>query len=191
MTAGRGRPAGRRPGRRFTDLVEDLAAWVLTAAGAFLVVAAVAGGTAAHGETVQRARAEHATRTATEAVLLADAPVLAGVRDSAPAVARVEVAWSAADGTSRTGLVQVPAGTPAGRTVTVWLDRDGDLTTPPLDEAGAVMVGGVVATGVLMLGGAVIGSCWGGVRFLTGRANARRWEREWARVEPEWSGNLR
>lgn len=181
-----GRPARRRP----TDVVEDVAAWVLTSAGALLLVAAILSGSAAHADAVERGRLEHASRTTVEAVLVADAPAVTG-RGSPPGRARADAAWVAPDGTSHTGRVSAPVGARAGSTVAAWIDRDGRLVTPPLDADGAAATGVVVAVGLLLLGGPVLGLCWAGVRALTGRANAARWEREWARVGPEWSRNPR
>ncbi|MBW0118579.1 Rv1733c family protein [Pseudonocardia abyssalis] len=190
----RQRPAdGRtaRAGRRFTDVLEDLAAWILTSAGAFVLVAAILSGFAAHADAALRVREERATRTTAEAVLLTDAPVVRGAKGSAPGRVRVEARWTAPDGSLRTGQVSAAAGAPAGSPVTVWVDRDGRTVAPPADEAGAMAVGGIVAGGLLLIGGLVLGSCWAGVRLVTGRVNAARWEREWARVGPEWSGERR
>jgi hypothetical protein len=39
---------------------------------------------------------------------------------------------------------------------------------------------------VLCVGATVLVVTWLGVRAVTGRFNSRRWEREWARVEPLW-----
>ena len=53
---------------------------------------------------------------------------------------------------------------------------------------GNAVVGGVAAgLGVLSGGGTLLGASWWVVRGLTARRNARRWEREWALVEPVWS----
>jgi hypothetical protein len=186
--AGR-RPA--RPGRRFTDVVEDVAAWVLTSVGALLLAAAVLSGLAAHADAMQRGRVERATRTTAEAVVLADVPVVTGAKGSVPGRIQVDAAWFAPDGTSHTVRVPAPVGAPAGSTVEVWIDRDGRVAGPPVDATGAVTTGLVVAMGLLLVGGPVLGLCWAGVHTLAGRANAARWEREWARVGPEWSRNPR
>lgn len=180
-----------REGRRPTDVIEDVVAWILTSAGSFLLVVTIFVGLVAHGDAVERGRLERATRTPVEAVLVTDAPVIEGGKGSAPGVVRVDAHWAAPDGTAHTGRVPAAAGAPAGSVVTVWIDGDGRVTTPPVDEAGAVVIGGVTAGGLLVAGGALLALCWTAVRFVTGRCNARRWEREWARVEPEWSRNRR
>lgn len=183
--------AGRRAGRRVTDLVEDVAAWVLTSAGALLLAAAILGGSAAHADAVERGRTERATRTTAEAVVLPSGPVGTGARGSSQGRIRVDAVWVAPDGTSHTGRVPAPVGAEAGSTVEIWIDRDGRIVGPPVDATGAVATGVVAALGLLLLGGPVLALCWAGVRTLTGRVNAVRWEREWARVGPEWSRNPR
>lgn len=179
-----------RAGRRFTDLVEDGAAWLLASAGAFLLVAAFLTGSAAYGSAVERGRVERATRTATEAVLLEDAQAVTGEPGTVPALVSVAARWIGSDGAPRTGRVMAGAGTRAGSTMTVWLDRDGRAVAPPVDEAGAVVIGGGAAMALLVGGGMVLGGCWAAVRGLLWRANSARWQREWARVGPEWSRSV-
>jgi hypothetical protein len=176
-----------RAGRRFTDLVEDVAAWVLTSAGALLLVAAILAGFAAYGSAAERSRVERATRTPSEAVLLEDARSVSGEQGMVRGTVAVPARWVGADGTTRTGPVTAGAAARAGATVTVWLDRDGRSVERPVDEVGAVVVGGVSAVTLLLGGGGVLAACWAGVRRLVWHANSARWEREWARVGPEWS----
>ena len=182
--------SGDRGRRRFTDVVEDVVAWVLTAVGVFVLPAAFLAGSAAYGSTVERGLAERAERTPVEAVLLEDTPVVSGARGTAPSLVPVRAIWVGPDGTPRSGLVEAAPALRAGSTVTIWLD-DGRVVPRPAGEDEAVIAGGIAATGVVLLGGLVLGGCWAGVRIATGRADAALWEQEWEQVEPEWSGRGR
>jgi hypothetical protein len=94
--------------------------------------------------------------------------------------------WSYA-GTSHTGQVRVPEGTPAGTHVTVWVDSSGNLTEPPQSHLWTL---GLTA---LAGAGAVAGPAMGlwAVRRLVRRGLIRwqlaAWEAEWAAVESDWS----
>jgi hypothetical protein len=43
---------------------------------------------------------------------------------------------------------------------------------------------------MVLLGLIVLSGGWIGVRALVARSNDRRWERDWARVGPLWSGRV-
>jgi hypothetical protein len=175
--------------RRFTDLVEDVAAWVLASAVAFLLVAAVLGGFAVHTGTAERSRVERATFTEVDAVLIENTAMVRGVEGAA--AVRVEARWTDPDGTAHTGPVPATSPAKAGSTVRIWLDGDGHPVPALFGGAEAVFAGIAVGVGVLLAGGSVLGVCWIGVRRLTGRVNSAHWEREWARVGPEWSRDVR
>jgi hypothetical protein len=49
-------------------------------------------------------------------------------------VASTPAQWRAPDGQLRTGRVCAPAGTEAGRTVTVWVNQAGELADPPMQQ---------------------------------------------------------
>lgn len=183
--------SGGRGRRRFTDVVEDVAAWALTSMGALLLVAAILAGSAAYGSTVERGLVERAERTPVQAVLLENTPVVSGARGTAPSRVPVRASWVGADGMPRSGLVEAAPALRAGSTVTIWLDHDGRVVPRPVGEDEAVLVGGLAVTGVVLLGGLLLGGCWAGVRMLTGRVKAALWEQEWAQVEPRWSGRRR
>lgn len=183
--------SGDRGRRRSTDVVEDVAAWVLTSMGLLVLLAAILAGSAAYGSTVERGLVERAARTPVQAVLLEDTPVVSGARGTAPSLVHARASWADPDGTPHSGLVEAAPALRAGSTVTIWLDHDWRVVPRPVGEDEAVIAGGIAATGVVLLGGLVLGGCWAGVRIATGRADAALWEQEWEQVEPEWSGRGR
>jgi len=131
-------------------------------------------------------RWEASVRHRTTAVLLADTDDPAG---GAALLAHVpaEVAWSAPDGTRRTGVTLVPRDSKAGADVGVWTDRSGMLTMPPSGTSDALfaaaLAGGAVLT--LLCAGAVCGRSTR--RYWIARRAAARIDRDWARLAPLWS----
>jgi hypothetical protein len=101
------------------------------------------------------------------------------------------VTWTPArwtdDGRRHVGQVPADAGTRAGATVPVWLNRAGTVQTPPL-SAGQVRdrVTLAAAVGLTALAVLLAGLSWLGRRLLDRRRLAG-WETAWLAVEPQWS----
>jgi hypothetical protein len=179
----------RRIPRRGTDWLEDAAAWVLISLGLLGAVLSIIAGMQVHGSLLERAQLESSARTPVRAVLLQDAPVIPSADDqeNGPMV-QVPVRWVDTDGTERVDEATVSGLPRAGDTVRLWADRDHHLVPPPTnaDDAAAA---GVVAAGIsLFLSVALLLMLWCGVRHYAFTRNRARWEREWAEVEPRWSG---
>lgn len=189
------RPDPRRPPesqglpRRSTDRVEDVAVWLLGAATLVLIVVAGLTGLAVHGQQIERARSEGISRMQVRAVLLEDVVIVKGERGGDIPV-RAEARWPDRDGVQHTGGVIVRRAAVAGEHVDVWVDRSGAIAAPPTRPENVVVTAILAVVGVLVAGGTVLLACWYTVRILIGGWNARRWEQEWARVEPVWSRDL-
>jgi hypothetical protein len=169
--------------RRTSDRVEDAVAWVLTAAALLLVVVAGVTGLAFHGREAERAEVEGLSTAPARAVLLEDAHVAVGeFGRRVPVAAR----WTDRDGRGHVGTVLVGRAQPAGAEVDVWVDAAGEITPRPVRPVNAVVGGIVSAVGVLCAGGTLLLASWLGIRHLLRLRNSRRWEQEWARVEPQW-----
>ncbi|MEV1291075.1 hypothetical protein [Pseudonocardia sp. NPDC049635] len=184
--------AGAPPGEGSADrLRRSTARWedVLWAGLGLLVVAGLVAawlaGSAAYRVVAERGTAEAADRTAIEAVVTGRA---SPPGDPQVGLQAVTVAWTAPDGSERTGRTSVPGLREVGDRVTVWVGGDGVLTGPPLTaaDAGAVGLGAGFLTLVLW-GGFVLGAGFLAFRWTT-RRFARAWELDWARVEPQWTG---
>jgi hypothetical protein len=175
------------PLRRASDLVE---AWLLPAMIAvFLILSPFVAGTAAAAVRADNAAAQRATQSwhQVPAVLLraAPGPMMSG-NGSNTWLVWTPARW-AADGRAHTGDVPAPAGTKAGATVPVWLDRAGDVQVPPPTSAYArdrVMVGMMIALVTLAV-------LLAGLTLLTRRILHRRrlagWAAAWLSVGPQWS----
>jgi hypothetical protein len=94
--------------------------------------------------------------------------------------------WTVA-GTRRAGEIPAAAGTSAGSTVPVWLDRAGHVRTPPLTAGQAsdrVLVAASIALAalaVLLAGLILLG------RRVLNRRRIASWEADWRAVGPQWS----
>ncbi|GAA0919103.1 hypothetical protein [Pseudonocardia zijingensis] len=171
--------------RRATDRVEDVVAWLLTGAALVVVVLAVVTGLGVHGREAERAEQQRDTVSQTRAVLLEDAHVVVS-SESVHLPTQAQARWTDRDGRDHSGVVTVTRSQRAGSEVEVWIDAQGEITSRPTHPMNAVFGGIVSALGVLCAGAVPILGIWFGVRSLTLRCNARRWEREWERVEPQW-----
>ncbi|MEU6912869.1 Rv1733c family protein [Streptomyces olindensis] len=166
--------------KRRIDVVEAwvvLAGWVLALLGG-LVAGAMAAG--AVDRAVERQRAESREVTA---VLVEDAPGPSPARAASDHRVWGKVRWTAPDGSAYREEARVPPRAPAGSTIPVWVDRDGDLTTPPVSPGEAWLhttVGGVLAGA--LTGGAVLGAAWV-ARLCLDRRRMAQWDAEWERID--------
>ena len=192
-----GRPArlarqmglGRNPLRRRTDRIE---AWISAALFAvFLIAAPISYNLSGHwvhqgGLAEQRAQQSwHQT----PAVLETAAPrvPMYAFRLSWQNTVPVEARWLGPAGQPRSGVVTAPAGSRAGQTVQIWVDRSGRATGAPL--GGAELTRRVISAEVLAPAAlAVLLLCLACVaRWLLNRRRLADWEAAWASIGPRWS----
>ncbi|WP_328923995.1 hypothetical protein OG429_04670 [Streptomyces sp. NBC_00190] len=190
-------PPRRLPGRRSNEMRRAadrtrgrwLAAFALSPLIA--VLCAVAIGMAVWNAEDRAARAETLHRHRVSATTVGEAArVLPGRFDSA-AMATARAAWEYPASHRHTGAVLVPAGTPVGGAVTVWVDGAGRAVPAPRPHgelASTAVAAGAAAFGVLVLSAG--GVVWLRLRRVEARSLAA-WGGEWERVEPRWSGRLR
>jgi hypothetical protein len=178
----------RNPLRRRSDVIE---AWLLPVVIiAFLALGPIAGATAGLTARADNAAAHRAQQTwhRADAVLLQAAPG----PPMSDGGANTWLVWTPARWTSggrqRLGEVPAAAGTRAGRTVPVWLDRAGNVQSPPRTAAQdrhhvmVVVSLAVAALAVLLAGLALL------ARWLLNWRRLAAWEAAWRSVGPQWSG---
>jgi hypothetical protein len=101
-------------------------------------------------------------------------------------IVRATVGWPGPKGSTRHAGVLVSDRTAIGSTVPVWVDRTGQLSTPPMDPAA---IGTMADTVAMSTAVAVPLLAWGLYSALCLVLNLRRqrlWTQGWARVEREW-----
>ena len=175
--------------RRRTDRIAVIATVGLLVA--FLVaapIAAVFAGHWAYRSSMSQQRDQRSWRAVT-AVLLQKAPVDPGSFDAngSPAVAR----WTPPGGQARKGVIWVPAGTPAGSRVRIWLDASGQWAGPPLGRQTVVVRVVMAVAGttlVLATGLAAVASAG---HWLLDRRRLAGWEADWNTVGPQWTKEFR
>lgn len=186
--SGRRAHRARSPRARGTDRCEDLAAWVLTTCAAGVVLLAITVGHIGVEQTLARSRAETAARTPTVAELLADVDGATPTDGTRPRTAPAR--WAGPDGRVAQGRLLVTSQHTVGDNVSIWVDRAGRPTPAPTKSGTATAVGWTWGMAVLIGGWAVLALLWSAVRAATARRNAVAWAREWAVVEPTWSGRV-
>jgi hypothetical protein len=95
--------------------------------------------------------------------------------------------WMGPDGRDQIGQIPVKAGTWAGRTVELWVDRLGRPTGPPLP--GSVLAERVTSAKALApaaLAALLLVLAWL-VRRLMDRRRLAAWEADWALTGPRWT----
>lgn len=186
-----GGPSGehrrRLPGRG-TDHLEDVVAWLLTTGAVGVVLLAVLVGQVGYAHTAARSHAEAATRTPTRARLLEDVDGTAVTDGGRPRTVLAQ--WDAPDGHEAQGRVVVSTRHAAGDSLSIWTDRAGRVVPAPLSVGSAVIVAWMWGLAVALAGWALLALVWTAVRAWTARRNAAAWAREWAGVEPWWSGRV-
>jgi hypothetical protein len=180
---------GRSPLHRRADRIE---AWIM--AGLLVVFLAgaplswiAAGRWVQHGGQSEQ-RAQQSWHQI-PAVLLETAPRLPRYYDRtswAPQV-RVVARWNLPSGQAREGDISVPAGTPIGQRVRVWVDSSGRPTGPPLfpsvlanREVSAEVIA-PLALAILLLALARL------IRWVMDRRRLAGWEADWDFTGPRWT----
>ena len=178
---------GSGPLKRTSDRVEFASRVLLLLALLSAVPVGLAVGAAAWTAVHATADAQAATRSEVTATLLFDAPEPEPGSDTA----RTTAVWTAPEGGTRSARIDAPAGARAGEEVGIWVDRSGDLTPAPLDEAqvaGQAVVIGVLA-GLGLLLAALTGHLL--VTWALDRRRDRQWATGWLAVEPLWVSRFR
>jgi hypothetical protein len=176
----------RNPLRRGSDVIEG---WLLPVViAAFLVLCPLVAGAAGLWVRADNAAARHAQLSwrRVPAVLLQAAPGPEMSDNGTNTwVVWTQARWTA-DEQPRIASVPAPAGTWAGSTVPVWLDRAGNVRMPPLTAAvasdrvvGATLIA-LAGLAVLMAGMVLL------ARRLLDRRRLADWETAWLSAGPQW-----
>lgn len=150
-------------------------------------LAAIAVGQWAYAGAARAERIENAAWHPVTAVILQSVPKAPANPYGAADVAQVPARWTAPDGTRHTGSVTAASGTAKGGTVTIWTDRSGMQTGPPLEPPQvadrAVLAGTLAVFGIatlLMAIGALIHRAFD-------RRRLAAWDAEWDVAGPHWT----
>ena len=186
----RRRTLGSGPLTRTSDRLEALARILLCIVLLLAIAVALAVATATYSQRRSEATAQASDRHRVDAELLEDVSSPTVASEGTAYVGRAAAVWTAPSGDERRAVISVRTGAEAGSTVSIWVDRAGDRTAPPLGNGDVVTlaVGFAVLT---YLGISVVAaSAYRLFRRVLERSRARRWAAEWAAVEPVWTGRV-
>ncbi|MEW1777860.1 hypothetical protein [Streptomyces sp. NPDC086777] len=171
------------PLRRRDDAVE---AWVVLAVWALVSVGGTVAGLVAARAADDVFAGQRREREPVRAVLLVEVPRRISGLGTGSERTPATVAWTAPDGSRRTGRTLVDTGAKAGSRVVVWQDRDGRLVTRPPSAGAAAAEAAVLGIAAdCALAGVVIGA--GAVaRWRLEQRRLDLWDREWTTVGPRW-----
>jgi hypothetical protein len=174
------------PLRRGSDVIEG---WLLPATVAvFLILGPLVAGVAGlrvHADNVAAQRAEQSWHRVPAVLLQAVPGPLMSDNGANGWLVWARARWTAG-GREHVGSVPAPAGTSAGATVPVWLDRAGNVQAPltATDARDRIMIAGALAL-------AALAAVLTGLALLSRRMLDRRrlagWEAAWLSVGPQWS----
>ncbi|BCL24659.1 hypothetical protein ACPCBX_00850 [Streptomyces tuirus] len=166
--------------KRRVDVVE---AWVVLAGWVLALLGGVVAGLVAAGTVEQAVERQRAESRQVPAVVVKDAPGPPSAGAASDHRVWGKVRWTAPDGSTHRDEARVPPRAPAGSTLSVWVNRSGDLTTPPVSSGEAwlhtVMAG---ALGGVFAGSAALGATWL-ARLLLDRRRMAQWDAEWERID--------
>lgn len=178
-------PLRRRTDRLETRVVLAVTLAVLVAAPAAMLLAA----SFTHRAFERTAHQQSQERERVPATLLDDSPrhPEPGSDEARHTRYPTRVRYPTPAGEPRTATAEVPGGLPSGSTVTVWTDRSGSLTEPPMraDEIRNRTLGWTLTAGLAtaLAGFLVLTAARGRLE----RRNLASWDEEWATVGPVWT----
>jgi hypothetical protein len=172
--------------RRPSDRLRTAVGWLLVVAAVCLVAGAWFAARSAYRDGLDRIQHDAAARTTVVGLLLDDAAP-PGSDQSRP----VRVSYVDPQGRPHVGQVPVSGSLLAGTPVRVEVDGDGRVGVEPPTESDATLSAITIASGMIVFGTLVLVLSWVGVRALITARNHVAWEREWRRIEPQWSGRGR
>ncbi|MGW3115754.1 Rv1733c family protein [Streptomyces sp. NPDC001107] len=173
----------RNPLRRHSDSVE---AWMVLATWIVALVGGLLAGFAADAAMLDSLAARRAVVHAVPAELTDNADRSGAVSTDGGATVWAKARWTAADGSTHTGLTRVDPSSTAGTSVTVWIDSRGELTTRPSTVAEARVESALTGALAAAAAGGVALGCGRVTRQRLDRRRMRAWEAEWELVGPQW-----
>lgn len=170
---------------RRTDRVESVIAAVLLVLFGLSFPLASWSAQSVYHTSSEHARTQRASGRWVTAVLLYNAPPAPA--DGVASESWVKARWTAPDGRKRIEQIPATAGTSAGSSQQIWIDRNGHRTPSP--PTSAAIVAEAVGAGLLVVTGAafVLEIARRAVRSRLDRTRFLGWDVEWDRIGPRWT----
>jgi hypothetical protein len=181
---------GTGPLKRSSDRLQFLARVLLGCTLLTALPIALAVATATYSGAVAEATAQAAERHQVAATLTEDAPPASDNNGVAPPKVRAMVVWVGPSGLERADRVIVPPGTDTGAVVHIWVDREGEPTTRPLTDGDVTARSAASGLLTYLSIASVAGGLFFAFRKALDRSRMRRWDADWAVVEPVWTRSV-
>jgi hypothetical protein len=178
---------GAGPLKRGSDRLQFLARLLLGCTLLTALPVALTVATATHSDALAEATAQAAERREVDATLTEDAPRLSDSYDAAHLMSLASVVWTAPSGRNREGRVPVPQDATAGSVVRIWIDRDGEHTTRPLSRDDVAEHSVAAALRTYLCISVIVCGLYLAFRKGLDSSRMRRWDADWALVEPVWT----
>jgi hypothetical protein len=177
---------------RPADWIEAACLLAVLIAALVLLPVTLAVGSETYANQARLGQEQSRTRHPTTATLATDAPPQSvGTRgELVRGVSLVPARWTLPDGTERAGTVLADDGARAGDPVAIWLDGAGNVTEAPISDGHAAGDGFAVALALWISAVAVLYVIFLLTRAVLNRSRSAAWQREWARVERDWSRSI-
>lgn len=169
------------PLRRTCDRVEEVGRNICLVVALLGIPLAIAIAIGSHAGAAEEAQQIAMSAHSGEAITLEDA----GESVAAPPIAGTYVTakWTAPNGTTHKGTLEVPAGTAEGERIPIWLTDRGELTDPPPARSQLFIDALFVALTVMFLVAGAAYVTFRLLRFGLDRWRLHEWERAWERFE--------
>lgn len=177
---------GRNVLRRRVDRIEALVVVGALAVAVVVVPAGVALGAAI------RDHAEQSAATRRAELHEVQARTVKGAADAVPAspsliTTTVPIEWVDDSGSSHQAQAAVLIGTKAGSELTIWLDQNGNLVTPPDRPGDGTAAGFAAGSTMASLAWSLLYALFRLTRRSLDRRRAALWAREWEDVARRWT----
>ena len=175
---------------RAADRVEAAALLIVVLLGLIMTPLAAARGSEAYANQRFVTEQQNRARQATTAVLLADPPPFSTTSPGRVVHGKTAVGarWSLPDGSSRVGPVLADDWLRSGTRVPIWIDQTGNPVDAPATSDTAIVAGLRTALIWWLAVMVVLAAGYAALHLLLSRSRAAGWHREWASVEPAWTG---
>jgi hypothetical protein len=181
--------------RRPTDRARTRLRRIVLSAAVLVVLLAVPIGMLAHNWEQKRSATAAATLAPVAAQIVTPAQTADPALQSPPVdpvgaalTSSTTVRYVAPDGRVLTTVVPWAADDPAP--ITLWVDRSGTPGEPPSSPGVARNVGIALGMAWIVVALATLFLVFVTVRMRLDEVDSEQWDREWARVEPLWSGRI-
>lgn len=176
---------GRNSLRRRSDRIETVLLWCVLVAALVVIPASAAVGTGISHALEASAAQRRAALVQVPAHTLQGTESAVSDTPGSP-LSLTQVSYVDPQGVERQGLASVVIGTPAGTSMTIWLDHAGNIVTAPRSRSDSQAFGGTAGVLIAFASWLLLWGLFCLARIPLNRERARDWDADWLAVAPRW-----